>query len=129
MKVGMFNAQAVYHTIKAPKFLPVFLNTDPGRRRIPDLRAEPYNSWIPNALKGTTRYWLDFEALHRRLGDVEGMTESEYHNRVSHVLRTCKDKSPELEPIENLLRHLLDNPGSLQPAPFPTPVNLQRSGT
>ena len=129
MKEGRFNAQAVYHTIKAPKFLPVFVNSDPGRRHMPDLRAPPYESWIPNTLKGTARYWLDFEALHRTLGDVERMTDTEYHHRVSYVLSTCKDRNPELEPIGNLLRHLLHTPGSLQPTPFQTAVNLPRPGT
>lgn len=118
MKKGMFNAGMVYNLIQPPKFLPVFINDDPTMEHIPDIHAEPYSSWVPNHLKGTSRYWLDLEALHREMGNTDMMSTEEYWDRLSHLL-SCHKK---FEQIAGLLRDLQCTPGTQPPDPLPSPI-------
>ena len=125
MKKGMFNAGMVYNLIQPPKFLPVFINDDPTMEHIPDIHAEPYSSWVPNHLKGTSRYWLDLEALHREMGNTDMMSTEEYWDRLSHLL-SCHKK---FEQIAGLLRDLQCTPGTQPPDPLPSPIVPLPTGT
>ena len=113
MKRGHVDADAVYNLIKSPKFVPVFLNDD-GPGRVPDLHTEPYSSWVPSKLRGTSRYWLDLKGLKSAVGETN--SDDEYRNQLERVLER------NFEPITALLRRLRQTPGTQPPAPFPTPI-------
>ena len=125
MYKGMFYSSSVVNLIKAPKFIPVFLNNcTPG-----DLKL-----WVPAQLHTSRLYCLrNLRELHERVDpDPEGSTIEERADRLARCLHDPQNR--ELAELVRRLRKERDaippeapaRPIPLPPSPHNSPLLSQR---
>ena len=119
MYKGMFFSSSVVNLIKAPKFIPVFLN---------DYRPSDLKLWVPAQLHTSRLYCLrNLRELYEQV-DPEGSTSEE---RAARLTRSLTD--PQNKELAELVRRLRKERDAIPPEapahPIPLPMLLHKENS
>ena len=106
MKRGKFFADAIVNTVRAPKFIPIFLN------------ARECLDWVPMSLQAATSYELKVEELCNEMGNTEGVSLRIFNKRLEEHLHNEK-----YEGIASLVAQLRKEPLTVTPPQTPEVVS------
>ena len=102
MQRGKFYADAIANIVRAPKFIPIFLN------------ARECLDWVPMSLQAATSYELKVEELCNEMGNTEGVSLRIFNKRLEEHLHNEKYKG-----IASLVAQLRKEPLTVTPPQTP----------